>query len=43
MVAQEEPELISSHRHTKSTATYETIPTKEELKTSHLNSSLHKG
>lgn len=33
IVAQEDPEFTSYHRHTKSTATYGTIPTEQELKT----------
>lgn len=34
MVAQEDPELPSSHRHNKSSATYETIPSEKNLRTS---------
>lgn len=34
MVVQEDPEHISSGEHNKSTATYETIPSEKDLKTS---------
>ena len=30
MAAKEDPELTSSHRHTKSTATYRTVPSEKD-------------